>query len=196
MPFTVLLLLSAVACSSARPYKNERSGLIDELGRMDSPEAERGRSRRASDVKLPPVYGWRWPLRKVVVTSPFGERDGKFHEGVDLRAKTGTPVLAAQDGRVVYSGSKIAGYGKIVVVRHDNGLFTIYAHNSRLLVKKGAWIKKGQKVALSGSTGRVRGPHLHFEIRKGVLAVDPRRVIRESARTVASVDSGGDRHSH
>lgn len=116
---------------------------------------------------------WRWPTNEVVVTSKFGSRSGDHHDGIDLRAKSGTLVRAAYDGKVIYSGSKISGYGKMVVIRHAAKLSTIYAHNSKLEVKPGQNVRRGQLIALSGNTGHSSGPHLHFEVREGVTAINP-----------------------
>lgn len=114
-----------------------------------------------------------WPLDSVEVTSTFGRRGRSFHEGIDLKAKQGTPVYAAQAGKVLYSGSKIRGYGRMVILRHNGAIATVYAHNSRLMVRKGEFVKKGQLIAMTGNTGHSSGPHLHFEVRRGYAAVDP-----------------------
>lgn len=144
-------------------------------GRYDHPDLQAVReahwTRIARSVRL------TWPLQRVEVTSRFGERDGDPHEGIDLRASTGTPVLAAHDGVVLYSGSGIGGYGRLVVIKNGQGISTVYGHNSRLLVRKGQRVRRGQRIALSGSTGRSSGPHVHFEVRLGVRAVDPLLLI-------------------
>ncbi len=111
------------------------------------------------------------------VTSPFGKRSGDFHEGIDLKASSGTSVFAAQDGRVLYVGRKLRGYGKLVILRHEDRLTTLYAHNSRILVSKGQKVRKGQRIAISGASGHVTGPHLHFEVRKNWEAIDPTLVL-------------------
>jgi murein DD-endopeptidase MepM/ murein hydrolase activator NlpD len=116
---------------------------------------------------------WRWPTNEVQVTSIFGSRKGEHHDGVDLRASSGTPVHAVSDGKVIYSGSKISGYGRMIVLRHDGKLSTIYAHNSKLLAKAGQRVRRGQLIAFSGNTGRSSGPHVHFEVREGVTAINP-----------------------
>jgi murein DD-endopeptidase MepM/ murein hydrolase activator NlpD len=85
----------------------------------------------------------------------------------------GTPVLAAADGQVVYAGAAIRGYGNPVVLQHAGGLLTVYAHNSALLVRVGQVVQAGQRVALSGQSGRATGPHLHFEVRQGQIPRDP-----------------------
>jgi murein DD-endopeptidase MepM/ murein hydrolase activator NlpD len=125
----------------------------------------------------PALAGWIWPLEDVQVTSVFGSRRGTFHDGIDLRAALGTPVRAVADGKVIYSGSQIGGYGKMVVLKHAQGLASVYAHNSSLRVRVGQKVGRGQRIALSGNTGRSSGPHLHFEVRYGVLALDPLRVL-------------------
>ncbi len=131
--------------------------------------------------------GLHWPLQKVEVTSEFGRRTTEFHEGIDLRAKVGTPVMAAQAGTVVYSGSRIRGYGKMVVIRHEQGLATVYAHNSRVLVHAGDQVAQGQKIALSGMSGRASGPHLHFEVRSGIAAINPLAMMPHTALVDDSV---------
>lgn len=112
------------------------------------------------------------------ITSSFGLRidpiDGKLrhHNGIDIAVPEGTPVKPALSGKVIYSGYK-GGYGKCVIVEHDNGIQTIYAHNSKNLVKAGDTVTPESVIALSGSTGRTTGPHLHFEVRKNGVAVNP-----------------------
>jgi len=113
-----------------------------------------------------------WPVNGRV-TSRFGRRGSRMHDGIDISAKAGTPVRAAADGEVVYSDSRLSGYGKLVIVRHGRNLFTAYAHNQRNLVKKGTRVKAGDAIARVGSTGRASGPHLHFEVRQGSTPVDP-----------------------
>ena len=115
----------------------------------------------------------RWPLRRVVVGSPFGARWGKPHEGIDLPAPIGTPVFAAADGQVIYAGSGVRGYGLLVVLRHPNDLLTVYAHNSLLLVTEGQPVRAGDLIARVGQSGHATGPHLHFEVRIGQIPRDP-----------------------
>jgi murein DD-endopeptidase MepM/ murein hydrolase activator NlpD len=117
----------------------------------------------------------RWPLTTVpvVLGSPFGARWGKPHEGIDLPAPIGTPVFAAADGRVVYAGSGVRGYGNLVVIKHAGDLLTAYAHNSILLVSQGQPVRAGDRIALVGQSGHATGPHLHFEVRSGQIPRDP-----------------------
>jgi len=106
------------------------------------------------------------------INSLFGPRNGSFHDGVDIGAPEGTPILAVADGEVVYS-SQLRGYGNLVIVRHASGIVSVYAHNQSNLVREGQKIERGEVIARVGSTGRVTGPHLHFEIRKNNAAQDP-----------------------
>jgi murein DD-endopeptidase MepM/ murein hydrolase activator NlpD len=130
---------------------------------------------------------FRWPLDNVEVTSPFGQRKHEFHEGVDLRAKSGTSVYSAHAGQVLYAGDRISGYGRMIVIRHSSGIATVYAHNSKLLVRKGQWVSQGTRIAVSGSTGHSTGPHLHFEVRAGVAAINPLEVLpKTKTRVLAS----------
>ena len=136
----------------------------------------------ASFPALPPLPGiedgamgnqtFMWPA-KGVFTSGFGWRWGRMHKGIDIANNVGTPIVAARDGLVKFSGWS-SGYGYLVELAHSDGSSTRYAHNSRLLVRKGQIIPQGVKISLMGSTGRSTGPHLHFEIRKrGGSALDP-----------------------
>lgn len=114
----------------------------------------------------------RWPL-KAKVTSRFGRRGSRMHDGIDIAAKEGTPIYAAGSGEVVYSDQRLSGYGKLIIVRHSRDMFTAYAHNQRNLVRKGSRVKAGDIIARVGKTGRASGPHLHFEVRRGPTPVDP-----------------------
>lgn len=116
------------------------------------------------------------------ITSPFGMRKHPIkkvvieHQGVDISASKGDPILAAGDGVVEFAGYS-SGFGYNVKIDHKNGFRTVYGHSSKLLVKEGDKVKKGQKIALVGSTGLSTGPHLHFEIRLGNTPVDPTEYV-------------------
>jgi len=114
-------------------------------------------ARREADAFLWPVVG--------PVGSPFGHRNGRPHEGIDLKVPAGTPVRAAEFGRVVTSAS-LGTYGNIVAIRHAGTFVTVYAHNEANLVAQGDWVSRGQVIARVGQTGNATGPHLHFEIRR------------------------------
>jgi murein DD-endopeptidase MepM/ murein hydrolase activator NlpD len=116
---------------------------------------------------------FRWPVRGRVVTGYGAKTNGKSNDGINVAVPEGTPVKAAEDGVVAYSGNELKGYGNLILVRHSNGYVTAYAHASELLVKRGETIKRGQIIAKSGQSGEVGSPQLHFEIRKGSSPVDP-----------------------
>lgn len=117
-----------------------------------------------------------WPAR-ARISSRFGIRWGKMHNGIDIAVVTGTPIKAAADGKVIYSGTN-GGYGIMVIVDHGKGVETRYAHHSRNAVKVGQTVNRGDVIAYSGNTGISTGPHLHFEIRYNGNAVDPLKYLR------------------
>lgn len=123
------------------------------------------------------------PVKNAKVSSRFGSRVDPFngrvamHSGIDFKAATGTPVLATGNGKVIKAG-RSGGYGKVVEVKHPSGLTTRYAHLSRIQVKVGHRVKKGQQVGKVGSTGRSTGPHLHYEVRNGKSARNPAKYLK------------------
>ncbi|MBN2059014.1 MAG: peptidoglycan DD-metalloendopeptidase family protein [Deltaproteobacteria bacterium] len=118
-----------------------------------------------------------WPL-KPLITSKFGPRKdpftgkSRFHSGIDIAAMEGTHIKASLPGKVTHSGYS-EGYGNVIILDHGNGFSTLYAHNSRNLVKPGDWVEKGASIAMVGSSGRSTGPHLHFEVRRDGKKLDP-----------------------
>ncbi len=118
------------------------------------------------------------PVEDYVLTSGFKWRWGRLHGGVDLAVEEGTPVSAADNGKVIVAETGYGGgYGNYVILDHQNGLKTLYGHNSELLVSVGDIVKKGETIALSGNTGNSTGPHLHFEIRENDEQVDPQQYV-------------------
>lgn len=120
--------------------------------------------------------GFAWPASGRI-TSAFGPRWGAFHAGIDLGVRTGSNIKASVAGTVTFSGSA-GGYGLLVKISHTGGYETRYAHNSKLLVKPGDKVSAGQVIALSGNTGASTGPHLHFEIRRAGVALNPRKFLK------------------
>ena len=117
------------------------------------------------------------PTRGGTITSTFGERWGKNHNGLDIAGNTGDPVMAALDGKVKSTFYERNGYGNVVILEHEGGIETRYAHMSKIGVKTGDTVKKGDIVGEVGSTGRSTGPHLHFEVRVNGSPVDPEKYI-------------------
>ncbi|MBB5519489.1 peptidoglycan DD-metalloendopeptidase family protein [Amphiplicatus metriothermophilus] len=114
-----------------------------------------------------------WPVRGAIIAKYGATGAGRRNEGVNIAAPKGTPVRAAADGEVVYRGSELDGYGNLLLIRHDDGFVTAYAHNDVMLVRKGQKVQKGQVIAKVGQTGAVSEPQLHFEIRQNLKSVDP-----------------------
>ena len=149
---------------------------IDALEEQSAALAERIRQAQQQSSSVPVVVSsgsgvLGWPVSGPV-TSGFGLRWGRMHEGIDIAVAEGTPVRAAGAGTVIYAGW-MGGYGNLVVVDHGNGLSTAYAHNSSLGVGVGQSVTAGQVVSYSGNTGNSTGPHVHFEVRVNGSAVDP-----------------------
>lgn len=112
-----------------------------------------------------------WPAEGRI-SSLFGPRGKVNHDGIDIAAREGTPVFCAAPGIVLYSGV-LRGYGRVVIVGHDYGLSSVYAHNREVFVKQGARVRRGGVIASVGRTGKVTGPNLHFEIRRENVALNP-----------------------
>jgi murein DD-endopeptidase MepM/ murein hydrolase activator NlpD len=147
-----------------------RARLAQAVPTADEPAVE-------SPVKAAEATGalptFRWPARGKVIAAYGAKTNGKVNDGINLAVPEGTPIKAADDGVVAYSGNELKGYGNLVLIRHSNGYVTAYAHASELMVKRGDAIKRGQVIAKSGQSGEVQSPQLHFEIRKGSSPVDP-----------------------
>lgn len=120
-----------------------------------------------------PTATFRWPVRGRIISDFGAKPGGGRNEGVNLAVPAGTAVKAANDGTVIYSGNELKGYGNLVLVRHDEGWVSAYAHNSELKVKRGDKVRRGDTVALAGASGSVSQPQVHFELRKGNKPVDP-----------------------
>jgi len=113
-----------------------------------------------------------WPVNGKVI-SGFGMRNGEKHAGIDIKAEEGNPVKASDSGKVIYSGNGLSGYGNLIIIKHEGTFFTVYAHNKKNLASEGSLVEKGEEIAQVGDTGRATTPHLHFEIRKNKVTVDP-----------------------
>ncbi len=162
--------------ASIRDDRESTLAEIDALEEQSAALAERIRQAQQQSSSTAVVVGsgsgvLAWPVSGPV-TSGFGLRWGRMHEGIDIAVAEGTAVRAAAAGTVIYAGW-LAGYGNLVVVDHGNGLSTAYAHNSSLGLAVGQSVAAGQVVSYSGNTGNSTGPHVHFEVRVNGSAVDP-----------------------
>ena len=107
------------------------------------------------------------------MSAAFGWQNGRNHEGIDIPAKSGTPIRAAEAGRVIHSGAGLGDYGKVVILKHAGRYSTVYAHNRRNNVRKGHFVEKGDVIGEVGATGNATGPHVHFEVRMDRTPLDP-----------------------
>jgi len=178
------LLASQNALASARQEKqqtlssiksDERAWIdeVDSLSQVSASLAARIRSAQSSAPvsSTPSSSGLIWPVSGPV-TSPFGMRWGRMHEGIDIGAAYGTPIHAAAAGTVIYAGW-LGGYGNLAVIDHGGGLATAYGHQSAIAVANGQQVSQGQTIGYVGCTGHCFGPHLHFEVRVNGTPVDP-----------------------
>lgn len=118
-----------------------------------------------------------WPVKGQVI-SKFGEiKPGLHNDGINIKSSLGEDVLASKDGKVVYIGNEIPGYGNLILIKHKGNWITAYAHLKKIFIERGSYIKKGTKIGEVGSTGNVIEPQLHFEIRRGKRAVNPKEFL-------------------
>jgi murein DD-endopeptidase MepM/ murein hydrolase activator NlpD len=145
----------------------------------DTSVSRRAESTRTASTRREPASSsapnFDWPVRGRLL-SGFGRKpEGGRNDGINIEVREGESVRAAASGQVVYAGSELAGYGRLVLIRHSGGYVTAYAHNSNLMVSEGDQIERGQVIARAGSTGTVDSSQVHFEIRRGVNPEDPMR---------------------
>jgi murein DD-endopeptidase MepM/ murein hydrolase activator NlpD len=170
---------AAVQAAAARPVERPAEARVA-VARIEPPVAKPvaaavveptkpAEVEQTASLAAPPT-DFRWPARGRVIAG-FGSNGG--NEGINIAVPEGTPVKATEAGTVTYAGSEVKGYGNLVLIRHENGYISAYAHNGELSVKRGERVKRGQVIARSGQTGNVTSPQLHFEIRKGQTPVDP-----------------------
>lgn len=137
-------------------------------------------TKKTPVTKAPPKRSgskFRWPVQGQVISSYGPKKDGLHNDGINIKTPKGTPVRAAENGVVVYSGRELQGYGNLVLVRHENRWMTAYAHLGKIMIKRGQIVNKGETIGTVGSTGSVDVPQLHFEVRKGTRALNPKRYL-------------------
>jgi murein DD-endopeptidase MepM/ murein hydrolase activator NlpD len=158
---------------SKREYLHEIAGLAQASASLAAQiqSAQSSNSYSPPGDTTPSAAGFIWPVNGPV-TSGFGMRWGRMHEGIDIGVGSGTPIQASASGRVVYSGW-MGGYGNLVAIDHGRGLSTAYGHQSSISVANGQIVTQGQVIGYVGCTGHCFGPHLHFEVRVNGSAVDP-----------------------
>ncbi len=172
---------AAVETASLPPPEGQvQSGQMPPQPEAPAPSASAAPAEMAvvNNVPVPKRTGrFLKPVAGKII-SGFGDKaDGQHNDGINIQAIKGDPVRAAENGKVVYVGNEISGYGNMILIRHQDQYMTAYAHLGKMLVKKGDIVKVGQAIGTVGSTGFVDKPQLHFEIRKGKTAVDPAGLI-------------------
>jgi murein DD-endopeptidase MepM/ murein hydrolase activator NlpD len=153
------------------------------------PRGRLGATSRGTTADRPPPLtgnGFVWPVRGKLASSFGGKPDGTRNDGINIRAPEGTPVVAAENGVVVFAGDEIPGYGNMLLISHADGFMTAYAHNRDVRVSIGQRVERGQRVASVGRTGNVGSPQLHFELRDGKEPVDPVALLDSGPTQLAS----------
>lgn len=158
----------ALCCAQTAPPPPEPVAALTAPPAEEAPELA---SLPACGALAGVASSFRWPAQGAV-TSAFGARGPRPHQGIDISGHYGRAVRAAAAGDVVFSGSK-PGYGRVVILRHAGGIETVYAHNQDNFVRRGARVEQGQLIADMGASGTASGPHLHFEVRVGRRPIDP-----------------------
>ena len=165
-PAALALFLLASGCASLNPFGGRASTTVTTV--------DYAFDRAPAPAPAAQYTPAGFPLRctKAYVSSAYGMRNGRMHNGIDFAAATGTPVYATADGRVSFAGTQ-RGYGRIVCVDHAQGYQSCYAHLSRIEVREGQWVRRGEQIGRVGASGNATGPHLHYEIRRHQQAVNP-----------------------
>jgi murein DD-endopeptidase MepM/ murein hydrolase activator NlpD len=140
-------------------------------------QADKVIQQAALDKSTPPdatgISRMRWPVRGRVISGFGGNSGGKRNDGIDIAVPSGTPVRAAENGVVIYAGDGLKEFGNTVLVRHENGLVTVYGHAGEINVQRGQQVRRGDEIAKAGMSGSADAPKLHFEVRRDSTPVDP-----------------------
>jgi len=191
-PYTIKINQSLKIPYQAEQHYHRDRGTTQFSAAKPSPRPSHGQvstvkpSRKISrKTTKRPVYGssgqFNWPVKGPVLSSYGAKASGYHNDGINIGAPRGTPVLSAGSGSVVYVGGDLESFGNLVLVRHDNGWMTAYAHLAKVQVKRGQRLQKGRTIGTIGTTGAVTKPQLHFEIRKGTRALNPQKYLFKKA---------------
>lgn len=167
------------------PGHNDKGETVSTAAAQSTPPKRptsriKDQSRLVAIPKVPASTGkgFVWPVKGKVISRFGAKQKGLHNDGINIQAPRGTPVKAIENGVVVYAGNEIKGFGNLLLIKHADGWVSAYAHNDKLLVTRGRKVKKGQVISKIGSTGSVKTPQLHFELRKGRKAKDPQKYLR------------------
>ncbi|MDT8440817.1 MAG: M23 family metallopeptidase [Desulfuromonadales bacterium] len=174
VPATAATVKSPAARSTVSKQTADKSGKSTVDLKKKQPEPSRNKPKRTVKTPAKPTKGlFDWPVKGEVLNG-FGTRGNSSLRGIEIGVKKGTPVLAAAPGKIIYSGDAIRGYGNLIIIEHSDNYFTVYGFNQKNLVVVDDYVGKGDRIALSGEPPNGKSPRLHFEIRRGKDAVDPR----------------------
>lgn len=165
---------------------NTKQAVVDRLSKKDSQEQKPAENsvapKSAIDKAIDKLNHFSWPIYGEI-SSRFGpKKGGLYNDGINIKAKEGAPVKAAEDGVVAYVGNELKGYGNLIIIRHSGGWITAYAHLSKTNVVRGQKVKKSAKIAEVGSSGNVTSPQLYFGLRKGRDAVNPENYLKRNSK--------------
>jgi murein DD-endopeptidase MepM/ murein hydrolase activator NlpD len=168
-----------VAAMPAPETETEQAATAEEAGAEAAVDAAAKTQPKQITEQAPVdgVAGMRWPVRGKIISGFGPKANGLKNEGINIAVPEGTSIRAAASGVVAYAGNELKGYGNLVLIRHDDGYVTAYAHAKELFVKRGDTVKRGDVIAKAGQTGSVSSPQLHFEVRKGATALDPMKFL-------------------
>lgn len=176
------LLLSGTISGNSRNYQTTSQKSAQTA--TNQPMSKNVSAKKATSVRqtayTPPknrTAKFLWPVKGTVISNFGVMGKGRKNDGINIKAARGSDVKAADKGTVAYAGNELKGFGNLILIKHTDGWITAYAHNDKLVVKKGQTVAKGEKIATVGSTGSVDSPQLHFEVRAGKKAVDPRKYL-------------------
>ena len=163
-----------VIINQAQPLAAPAAQQVAAIDPVEPVEAKiEPKSKAVDSVASAGGQKFRWPVKGRVIASYGPRSDSTHNDGVNIAVPMGTEVLAAEQGVVAYAGSELKGYGNLILLRHDSGWVTAYAHNEEILVRRGDKVKRGQAIAKAGKTGTVDQPQVHFELRQGQKPIDP-----------------------
>jgi len=159
--------------SSKNSLKNEKIKRKQKKAFSQAASKKSKKSRTKSSNNMIIKSKFIWPVKGKLISKYGKSSEGFFNDGINIDSKLNQNVMASSDGKVIYSGNEIPGYGNLVLIKHSSNWITAYAHLNKVFIEKGEKVKKGEKIGLVGTTGNVSKPQLHFEIRKGKNAVNP-----------------------
>lgn len=169
----LLLPASVSAKNYSAPKKTSQTGITQSVAKTNNVY----QSAPVKDSYVAPKNRktkFDWPVKGRIISGFGNLGSGRKNDGINIKAGLGATVKAADAGTVAYAGNELKGFGNLILIKHNDGWITAYAHNDKLFVRKGQKVKRGEKIATVGSTGSVTTPQLHFEVRSGKKAVNPR----------------------